>query len=152
MKNLSLLFRERRDAVFVKWQEAMRDIVSDDYREVLESPIGLRMVGAIIEEAVNLAQAEPYELPAIWKRVEQVTFEEAGRRARLEFTLDDILAGIQSLRLALWRVVIDAQVTGDLPSAGETLDEMRQVDVYLDRLVRAEVRGYLAGLEPDEDE
>jgi hypothetical protein len=152
VRKLALLFRDRRDAVFVKWQEAMREVVSDDYREVLESPIGLRMVGAIIEEAVNLSQAEPYEITGIWKRVEQVTFEEASRRARLDFTLDDILAGVQSLRLALWRVVIDAQVTGDLPSAGETMDEMSQVDAYLDRLVRAEVRGYLAGLEPDEDE
>ena len=152
MKHLALLFRERRDAIFGRWQEAMRDIVSDDYREVLESPIGLRMVGAIVEEAVNLSQAEPYEIAGIWKRVEQVTFDEASRRARLEFTLDDILAGLQALRLALWRIVIDAQVTGDLQSAGETLEEMSQLDVYLDRLVRAEVRGYLAGLEPDPDE
>jgi len=152
VKQLSLIFRDRRDQLFLRWQEAMKSTVTDDYREVLESPIGLRIVGGLVEETVNLSQAEPYEVAAIWKRVEQVTSEEAGRRARLGFELDDVLAGLQALRLAMWRVVIDAQVTGDLPSAGETMDEMSQVDEFFDRLVRAEVRGYLAYTMADDED
>lgn len=144
MRQLSLLFRERREQIFGRWHEALRGTVDDDYREVLESPIGLRIVGGLIEEMVNLSQAELYEVTAIWHRVEESTAEEAGRRARLGFGLDDILAGRQALRVALWHVLADALVTGDLPAVGETMDEMSQVDQYLDRLVRAEVRGYLA--------
>lgn len=144
MKQLALLFREHRDQIFGRWQEALKGMVVDDYREVLESPIGLRIVGSLIEEMVNLSQAELYEVAAIWRRIEDVTADEAGRRARLGFELDDILAGRQALRAALWHIVGDALVTGALPPAGETMDEMSQVDEYLDRLVRAEVRGYLA--------
>lgn len=144
MRQLSLLFRERREQIFGRWHEALRGAVDDDYREVLESPIGLRIVGSLIEEMVNLSQAELYEVTAIWSRIEESTAEEAGRRARLGFELDDILAGRQALRVALWHVIADALVTGDLPAAGETMDEMSHVDEYLDRLVRAEVRGFLA--------
>jgi len=144
VRQLSLLFRERREQIFGRWHEALKDMVDDDYREVLESPIGLRIVGSLIEEMVNLSQAEPFEVPAIWRRVEETTADEAGRRARLGFELDDILAGRQALRTALWHIIADALVTGDLPAAGETMDEMSQVDEYLDRLMRAEVRGYLA--------
>jgi hypothetical protein len=152
MKRLALLFRERREQVFGRWHEALKDAVVADYREVLESPIGLRIVGTLIEEMVNLSQAELYEVPAIWRQVEEVTADEAGRRARLGFELDDILAGRFALRVALWRIVADAIVTGELPPAGETMDEMSEVDQYLDRLVRAEVRGYLAYTQSIDDD
>jgi hypothetical protein len=144
MRQLAILFREQREQILGRWHEALRGTVGDDYREVLESPIGLRIVGSLIEEMVNLSQAELYEVTAIWSRIEQATADEAGNRARLGFELDDILAGRQALRVALWHIIADALVAGDLPVAGETMDEMSQVDQYLDRLVRAEVRGYLA--------
>jgi hypothetical protein len=57
----------------------------------------------------------------------------------------DVVAGLQQVRAAIWKVLIDALVVGDLPSFGETMDEMRQLDGFMDLLVRVEVRGFIEG-------
>ena len=57
----------------------------------------------------------------------------------------DVIAGVQQVRAAIWKVLIDALVVGDLPAFGETMDEMQQIDAFIDLLVRVEVRGFLEG-------
>jgi hypothetical protein len=143
VKQLAFIFRDRRDQLYSHWLGLLKDRVGDEYLEVLESPIGARLVKLVVEELVVVAQAEAYELPQALRRVELSASEEAARRARLGFELNDVLAGLQLIRSAMWRVLGDALAVGDLPAAGETMDEMCEVDEFLDRLVRAEVRGYL---------
>ena len=50
----------------------------------------------------------------------------------------DVIAGVQQVRAAIWKVLIDALVVGDLPAFGETMDEMQQIDAFIDLLVRVE--------------
>jgi hypothetical protein len=152
MRELALIFREKRDQLHSRWIAALRGAVGDDYREVLESPIGDRLLKMIVEDLVTLSQAEAYEVDAAMRRIEMSAFEEAARRARIGFELNDVLAGLQLIRSAMWKVLGDAVVVGELSWSGETMDQMAEVDAFLDRLVRAEVQGYLkaAGVLPED--
>ncbi len=145
MRQLALLLRDRRDELHGNWVVALRDVVGPEYLDVLSSPLGVRLVRHIVDDLVALSQAEAYEVPSVIRRIESEVAADAARRGALGFDLGDVLAGLQQIRDAIWKVLVDALVMGDLPAFGETMDEMRQVDGFLDLLVRAEVRGYLEG-------
>jgi hypothetical protein len=144
VNDVAFVLRDRRDEVARRWSDALTDAVSDDYREVLESPIGVRLLRKTLEDLVSYTEAEDYQVAAALRQIGEAAAAEAGRRAALGFELDDLLSARQALRTALWAVLIDALVVGDLPSPGETMEQMKRVDAFLDTLVRAEVGGYLA--------
>ncbi len=144
MSEVVFVLRDRREEVARRWSDSLAETVSDDYREVLESPIGVRLVRKTLEDLVSYTEAEEYQAAATLRRIGEEAAAEAGRRAALGFELDDLLAARQALRAALWTVLIDALAVGDLPSPGETMAQMQRIDAFLDTLVRAEVRGYLA--------
>ena len=112
---------------------------------MLASALGVRLVRHIVDDLVALSQAEAYEVPGIIRRIESETAADAARRGALGFDLMDVVAGVQQVRAAIWKVLIDALVVGDLPAFGETMDEMQQIDAFMDLLVRVEVRGFLEG-------
>jgi hypothetical protein len=149
LSDVAFVLRDRRDEVVRRWTESLADAVSDDYREVLESPIGARLVRKTLEDLLSYTEAEHYEAGHTLRRIGDEAAAEAARRAALGFELDDLLAARQALRTALWDVLIDALVVGDLPSPGETMEQMKCVDGFLDTLVRAEVGGYLAARSGD---
>jgi hypothetical protein len=135
-----MLLRDRRDELHGKWIVALKDTVGAEYVDVLASPLGVRLVR---HDLIALSQAEAYEVPGIIRRIENETAADAARRGALGFDLMDVIAGVQQVRAAIWKVLIDALVVGDLPAFGETMDEMQQIDAFIDLLVRVEVRGFL---------
>jgi hypothetical protein len=143
LSELAFVFRDRRDEVMRHWPAYLATEVSEDYREVLESPIGARLVRKTLDDLVSYTESEDYQAAATLRRIVDEAAAEAGRRAALGFELGDLLVARQALRLALWDVLIDALVVGDLPSPGATMEQMKRVDGFLDTLVRAEVDGYL---------
>lgn len=149
MSELAFVFRDRRDEVMRRWTEYLVTAVSEDYREVLESPIGARLLRKTLEDLVTYTEAEEYQAAAALRRIGEEAAAEAGRRAALGFELGDVLSARQALRSALWDVLGDALVVGDLPSPGATMEQMKRVDGFLDTLVRAEVDGYLASRSDD---
>lgn len=146
MKHLAILFRDRRDQLFATWQTLLKGHVSDEYRDVLESPIGAKIMRSIIEDLMALSQAEAYEIAPTWKRIQTEAAAQAASRASVGFELRDVMAALQQVRAAMWKVMEDAQVTGDLPSPGATMEEMRQVDGFLDRLILIEAQSFLRKL------
>ena len=140
-----MLLRDRRDELHGKWIVALKDTVGAEYVDVLASPLGVRLVRHVVDDLVALSQAEAYEVPGIMRRIEAETAADAARRGALGFDLMDVIAGVQQVRAAIWKVLIDALVVGDLPAFGETMDEMQQIDAFIDLLVRVEVRGFLEG-------
>lgn len=150
MKQLALIFRDHRDDLLRRWLSLLPSQVGDEYREVLESPVGAKLLRSFIEDLLTYVQAEEYEAPAALRRIVQCSADEAARRAALGFELADVLAALQAVRSALWYVLLDMLVTGDLPAMGETMDEMRQVDEYVDRLLQAEIHGFIAGASGDD--
>jgi hypothetical protein len=149
LSGLAFVFRDRRDEVTRRWTAYLESAVSDDYREVLESPIGARLVRKTLEDLLSYTEAEEYQAAAALRRIGEEAAAEAGRRAALGFELTDLLSARQALRTALWDVLLDALVIGDLPSPGETMEQMKRVDAFLDTLVRSEVGGYLTGRADD---
>jgi hypothetical protein len=149
VSDVAFVLRDRRDEVARRWTDYLADAVSDDYREVLESPIGARLVRKTLEDLVSYTEAEDYEAAPALRRIGDEAAAEAGRRAALGFELDDLLSARQVLRTALWDVLVDALVVGDLPSPGKTMEQMKRVDAFLDTLVRAEVGGFLAARSGD---
>ena len=145
MRQLALLLRDHRDELHGKWIAGLKDVVGPEYLDVLSSPLGVRLVRHVVDDLLALSQAEAYEVPSLIRRIESEVAADAARRGALGFELGDVLAGLQQIRDAIWKVLVDALVVGDLPAFGETMDEMCQVDAFLDLLVRAEVRGYLEG-------
>ncbi|MGD0998353.1 MAG: hypothetical protein ABR941_08580 [Thermoleophilia bacterium] len=145
MRQLALLLRDHRDELHGAWVTALKGAVGEEYLDVLASPLGVRFVRHIVDDLIALSQAEAYEVPGIVGRIESETAGDAARRGALGFDLTDVIAGVQQVRAAIWKVLIDALVVGDLPAFGETMDEMQQVDAFIDLLVRVEVRGFLEG-------
>jgi hypothetical protein len=145
MRKLALLLRDRRDELHAYWITALKGTIGAEYLDVLASPLGVRLVRHVVDDLVALSQAEAYEVPAIIRRIENETATDAARRGALGFDMMDVTCGLQQVRAAIWKVLIDALVVGDLPAFGETMDEMAQVDAFMDLLVRVEVRGYLEG-------
>ncbi len=155
MKELAILFRDRRDELFRAWQTELRGAagIDDEYSEVLESPVGARIVRNVVDGLVNLTQAEEYEKPGVIRDFESEAYREAAGRARLGFELSGVVTALQLVRTAMWKVLRDAQVTGDVPAFGQAMEEMQQVDAFMDRLVQVEIKGYLGGgLIGDENE
>jgi hypothetical protein len=145
VRRLALLLRDRRDELHAYWITALKGTIGAEYLDVLASPLGVRLVRRIVEDMVALSQAEAYEVPGIIRRIENETAADAARRGALGFDMMDVVCGLQQVRSAIWKVLIDALVVGELPAFGETMDEMAQVDAFMDLLVRVEVRGYLEG-------
>jgi hypothetical protein len=145
VRQLALLLRDHRDELHGKWIAGLKDVVGPEYLDVLSSPLGVRLVRHVVDDLLALSQAEAYEVPSLIRRIESEVAADAARRGALGFELGDVLAGLQQIRDAVWKVLIDALVVGDLPAFGETMDEMCRIDGFLDLLVRAEVRGYLEG-------
>jgi len=149
MTELAFVFRDRREEITRRWMTYLGGAVSDDYREVLESPIGARLVRKTLEDLLSYREAEDYQAAATLRRIGEEAAAEAGRRAALGFELTDLLSARHALRTALWDVLLDALVIGDLPTPGETMEQMKRIDVFLDTLALAEVGGYLAGRADD---
>jgi hypothetical protein len=143
--DLAFVFRDRRDEITRRWTSYLESAVSDDYREVLESPIGARLVRKTLEDLLSYREAEDYQAASALRRICEEAAAEAGRRAALGFELSDLVSARQALRTAFWEVLLDALVTGDLPSPGQTMEQMKRIDAFLDAIVHAEVGGYLAG-------
>jgi len=134
---LPLILREQREELRRRWHDALAGRVSDDYRELLVSPVGDRLLRGLVEQLVALSQAEEYEVAGLRRQHEADFARETEHRLALGFTPHDLAGGVQAVRLAVLDVLGDAVVSGELPSLGETLLELRALDDFLDGLVGA---------------
>ncbi len=134
---LPFILREQREQLRRRWHDALAGRVSDDYRELLVSPVGDRLLRALVDQLVALSQAEEYEVAGLRRQYEAEFGSEAEHRLALGFTAHDLAGGVQAVRLAVLDVLGDAVVGGELPPLGETLVELRALDDVLDGLVAA---------------
>ena len=137
MKTVPLILRDHRDELRQRWIDELEGRVDPDYRELLASPLGERVLRAIVDDLVVVTQAEEYEVPGIRRRVEQQAAADAAHWISLGFTLQDVVSGVHALRSAAIDVLLDALVQDEMPSFGDSLDQLKVLDAFLDRLVRA---------------
>jgi hypothetical protein len=137
VNRLPFILRDQREELRRRWHDALPGRVSDEYAELLASPVGDRLLRGLVEQLVAVSQAEEYEVPGLRRRYESEFRQDVQHRLALGFAARDLAGGVQAVRLAVLDVLGDAVVGGESPPPGETLVELRALDDFLDGLVGA---------------
>ena len=137
MKTLPLILRDHREELWRRWVDALADAVDSDYRELVASQLGERLLRTLIDDLIAFTEAEQYERPSLLRAIEQRTTADARHRLSLGFAVLDAVVGLHSLRGAISDVLVDALVLDEMPAFADTLDQMKVLNALLDRLVCA---------------
>ena len=137
MKALPLILRDHREELWRRWADALADAGDSDYRELVASQLGERMLRAMIDDLIAVSEAEPYERPGLLRTIEERTATDTRHRVSLGFTVLDAVVSLHTLRGAISDVLVDALVLGEMPAFADTLDQLKVVNAFLDRLVCA---------------
>ena len=137
MKSIPFILRDHREELWRHWADALADEVDADYQDLLSSPLGERILRTTIDDLIACSEAEEYEVPALMKRLEERVTAESEHRVALGFTVRDMVAAVHVLRRVMIDVLIDALVLDEMPSFADSLDQLKAVNAFLDRLVCA---------------
>jgi len=137
MNDLPLVLRNHREELWRHWVDALEDEVSVDYRELMNSALGERFIRSLIDDMIAWKGAEKYEAPGQLRKTCAWVARDAANRMSLGFTALEMTAALQALRGAIIDVLIDALVVGELPSFAETLEQVKNLDWFINQLVTA---------------
>jgi len=137
MKTLPLILRAHREELWRRWVDALVDAVDSDYRELVASQLGERLLRTLIDELIAFSEAEQYERPGLLRAIEERTTADARHRLSLGFAVLDAVVGLHTLRGAVCDVLVDALVLDEMPAFADTLDQLKLLNAFLDRLVCA---------------
>jgi hypothetical protein len=139
MNALPLILRDHREELWRRWVDLLVDAEDSDYRELVASQLGERMLRTLIDDLIAFSEAEQYERPGMLRTIEQRTTADARHRLSLGFTVLAAVVGLHTLRGAISDVLVDALVLDEMPAFADTLDQLRVVNAFLDRLVCATI-------------
>ncbi len=117
--------------------DALEDAVDSDYRELVATQLGERLLRTLIDDLIAFTEAEQYERPALLRSVEERTTADARHRLAMGFAVLDAVVGLHILRGAISDVLVDALVLDEVPAFAETLDQMKVLNAFLDHVVCA---------------
>jgi len=137
VKTLPLILRDHREELWRRWVDALADAVDSDYRELVASQLGERLLRTLIDDLIAFTEAEQYERPGLLRTFEERATADARHRLALGFAVLDAVVGLHSLRGAINDVLVDALVLDEMPAFADTLDQMKVLNAFLDRLVCA---------------
>lgn len=137
MKQIPFILRDHRDELRRHWMDDLVDRVDSDYREIIGSPLGERMLRTFVDELIEYSEAEEYEVPALLDRVERRILDETRHRLSLGFSITDMIVAVHVLRGSIIDVLVDALVLDEMPSFADSLDQLKGVNAFIDDLVRA---------------
>jgi len=137
VKTLPLILRDHREELWRRWVDALADAVDSDYRELVASQLGERLLRTLIDDLIAFSEAEQYERPALLRAVEEQASADVRHRLSLGFAVMDAVVSLHVLRGAICDVLVDALVLDEMPAFADTLDQLKVVNVFLDRLVCA---------------
>jgi hypothetical protein len=137
VKALPLILRDHREELWRRWVDALVDAGDSDYRELVASQLGERLLRTLIDDLIVITEAEQYERPALLRTIEERTTAGARHRLSLGFAVLDAVVSIHILRGAISDVLVDALVLDEVPAFADTLDQMKVLNAFLDRLVCA---------------
>ena len=137
MKTLPLILRDHREELWRRWVDALADAVDSDYRELVASQLGERLLRTLIDDLIAFSEAEQYERPALLRAVEEQASADVRHRLSLGFAVMDAVVSLHVLRGAICDVLVDALVLDEMPAFADTLDQLKVVNAFLDRLVCA---------------
>jgi len=137
MTSVPFVLRDHREELWRRWVDAMDEAVAADYREIMGSPLGERYVRGFIDDLIAWSEAEEYEAPRVLRAARERVAADTANRMALGFTALDIATALQALRGAVIDVLLDALVLDELPSFGETLEQLKAAGEFVDQLVVA---------------
>ncbi len=137
MKTVAFVLRDHREQLWRRWAESLDERVAADYRELINSPLGERIVRTFLDDLCACSEAEEYEVSGLLRRAEERAAADATYRLALGFTVMDLVVALQALRGAIVAVLLDAIVLDELPSFADTLIQLDRTDAFIDRLVCA---------------
>jgi hypothetical protein len=137
VKPVPFVLRDHRDELWHHWADALEDKVDSDYRELIGSPLGERILRTLIDDLIARTEAEEYEVHGLMKRIEERTTAETTYRLTLGFTVLDMVVALQVLSGAMIDVLVDALVLDEMPSFADSLDQIKATNAFIDRLVCA---------------
>jgi hypothetical protein len=137
VKALPLILRDHREELWRRWVDALADAGDSDYRELVASQLGERLLRTLIDDLIVFTEAEQYERPALLRTIEERTTAGARHRLSLGFAVLDAVVSLHILRAAISDVLVDALALDEVPAFADTLDQMKVLNAFLDRLVCA---------------
>ena len=137
MKTLPLILRDHREELWRRWVDALAGAVDSDYRELVASQLGERLLRTLIDDLIAFTEAEQYERPGLLRTFEERATADVRHRLALGFAVLDAVVGLHSLRGAINDVLVDALVLDEMPAFADTLDQLKVMNAFLDRLVCA---------------
>ena len=137
MTSVPFVLRDHREELWRRWVDAMDEGVAADSREIMGSPLGERYVRGFIDDLIAWSEAEEYEAPRVLRAARERVAADTANRLALGFTALDIATALQALRGAVIDVLLDALVLDELPSFGETLEQLKAAGGFVDQLVVA---------------
>jgi hypothetical protein len=137
VKPVPFVLRDHRDELWHRWADALEDKVDTDYRELIGSPLGERILRTLIDDLIARTEAEEYEVHGLMKGIEERTTAETIYRLTLGFTVLDMVVALQVLSGAMIDVLVDALVLDEMPSFADSLDQIKATNAFIDRLVCA---------------
>ena len=137
MTALPLILRDHREELWRRWVDQLADAVDSDYRELVASQLGERMLRTLLDDLIAFSEAEQYERPGLLRTLEQRATADARHRLSLGFTALAAVVSLHILRGAISDVLIDALVLDEMPAFADTLDQLKVLNAFLDRLVCA---------------
>jgi hypothetical protein len=137
VKTLPLILRDHREELWRRWVDTLADEVDSDYRELVASQLGERLLRTLIDDLIAFSEAEQYERPALLRAVDERTSADARHRLSLGFAVLDAVVSLHVLRGAMCDVLVDALVLDEMPAFADTLDQLKVLNAFLDRLVCA---------------
>ena len=120
--------------------DALADAGDSDYGELLATQLGERLLRTLIDDLIAFTEAEQYERPALLKSVEERTTAGVRSRLSLGFTVLDAVVSLHILRGAISDVLVDALALDEVPAFADTLDQLKVLNGFLDRMVCATIR------------
>jgi hypothetical protein len=137
MTSVPFVLRDHREELWRRWASSLDESVAADYRELMSSPLGERLVRAFVDDLIACTEAEEYEVPALLRQAGERVAADAAYRLSLGFSTVDLVTALQSMRGAIVDVLLDALVLGELPSFADTLEQVKQADAFIDHMVCA---------------
>ena len=118
--------RPPRGTCWQRWVEVLDGRVDADYRELMASPLGERILRNIVDDLIALSEAEEYECRPRCAAARRAR-RRRGRPSRWRSASPSATSvrRLQALRGAVIDVLLDALVLDEMPSFGDTLDQLK---------------------------
>ena len=65
MKAIPFVLRDHREQIWRRWAETIGDEVAADYREIIGSPLGEKVVRTFVDDLCACSEAQEYEAPTV---------------------------------------------------------------------------------------